>query len=109
MLFERIPEGDMRASLWDIVQTAETEQDLVIKEIYLALGRPCELVFTSSVGGNTHIMRSDGACAEEHISAFLPLFRHLPAELRRTVRARVGAGGVGSCVDGWMGVWVDGF
>eukprot|EP00947_MAST-08B_sp_MAST-8B-sp1_P000996 g996.t1 len=86
-LYDRIPEGEVRTAIEGAV--AERQQSsarAVLKEIYLALGRHCELVFTAGSGGKnaTDILRSDEVCALEHIESFLPMFEDLPADLRRT-------------------------
>ena len=63
----------------------QSEEGLVIKEIYLALGRPCELVFAGSRGQkDTEVLRSEEVVCDQHIREFSSLFSELPASARRT-------------------------
>ena len=55
LMFTTIPEGGMRESLAGAVGEMKEH---TLKEIYLALGRPCELVFTRKNGGKTEVKRS---------------------------------------------------
>ena len=86
-LFDNIGEGPMRDSLWTAVQIKEAE-GLVLKEMYLAKGRQCELVFAGSNGQrDTYVARSDrnGMMVDDlHIGQFAALFADMPAEARRT-------------------------
>ena len=48
-IFDTLPEGDMRTSLIDFVSMTTASGDLVLKEIYLARGRTCELGVSTSL------------------------------------------------------------
>ena len=82
-LFNRLPEGPMRESLW--AETAhQAGLGLVLKEVYLAYGRSCELVCAGKAGQRRQVvLRSKEECTETHLAAFRPLFDGLADEQRR--------------------------
>ena len=85
-LFDRLQHGGMRDSILKVVHDKAIE-GLHLKEMYLSLERPCELVFAGSRGQKSQlVMRSDGSTpvGEEHLAEFAPLFESLPPEARRT-------------------------
>ena len=84
-LFDRLTHSNMRGCIRDAVLEKQAGEGLVLKELYLALSRPCELVFAGSRGQkDTLVLRSSEVVLQEHIDAFAPLFRELPKEARRT-------------------------
>ena len=90
-LYDRLPDGPMRDSLMAAVSAQLTGSGRVIKEFYLATGRPCELVFAGgkkrgSAGGmgGTHVLRSAEKVNESHLAQFQPLFEGLSESHRRT-------------------------
>ena len=83
-LFDRLPAGPMRASLVAAVDEAQVSQGRVLKEFYLPVGRPCELVYATPEAGGTHIDRSAEVCQAEHLEQFEPLFDGLSEQHRRT-------------------------
>lgn len=82
-LYSVIPSGPMRDSL-RLAAEREEEKGRVIKEMYLATGRRCELVFANAHGGSTTILRSNELVSQEQLEAFLPLFRSLDPSARRS-------------------------
>ena len=82
-VFHMLPSGPMRTSLYDFVASRTASGDYVLKEIYLAQGRTCELVFSHRFGG-PDVQRSHQVTEEHHIADFLTLFEGLPSEVRRT-------------------------
>ena len=84
-LFNHLGETPMRASLESEVARRRVEERLVIKELYLAVGRSCELVFAGERGRqDTVILRSSEKVLESHLDQFRALFGAMPAEARRT-------------------------
>ena len=76
-LFDHLKHGGMKDSLREAVLQKRRDEGLVIKEIYLALGRRCELVFAGSRGQkDTTILRSEERVVEQHIAEFLTARRH---------------------------------
>ena len=83
-LFDRLTHGGMKDSIQAEVLRKQGE-GLVLKEIYLALGRVCELVFAGSRGQkDTLVLRSAEVVAQQHIHEFSSLFAELPPAARRT-------------------------
>ena len=83
-LFDRLTHGGMKDSIQAEVLRKQGE-GLVLKEIYLALGRVCELVFAGSRGQkDTLVLRSAEVVAQQHIHEFSSLFAELPPSARRT-------------------------
>ena len=79
-LYNRLPDGPMRDSLMHAVGTQLTGEGRVIKEFYLAIGRPCELVFAGgkkASAGGTHVLRSAEKVGEGHLAQFGQLFEGL--------------------------------
>ena len=81
-LFDPLPDGPMRQSIVAAVAQAEASQGRVLKEFYLPVGRPCELVYAGK--SLTHIDRSTEMCEPEHLAQFEPLFDGLSEQHRRT-------------------------
>ena len=84
LLFDRLPDGPMRASIAEAVAHAFREHGHVLKELYLAFGRRCELVFATAAGGSSLVLRSNELVDDEHLRPFAPLFDGLGAHARRT-------------------------
>ena len=85
-LFSRLPHGAMRESL-EAAVTTKLAEGLVLKELHLAEGRRCELVFAGCRGQkDTLVLRAEASTLveNEHLQQFRPLFDDLPAEARRT-------------------------
>ena len=86
-LFEKLANGGMRESLLGVVASQEAQNNRVLKELHLALGRPAEMVFAGDVGQKAQdVVRSEGGSLVEqiHLDEFAPLFAELPVEARRT-------------------------
>ena len=88
-LMEKLPVEGMRPSIEQAVINETTRNpDANLKELYLAEGRKCELVFSgvSRQDGSkgTKIVRSDQATTDEHLKQFWPLFDGLSDDHRRT-------------------------
>lgn len=84
-IFDRLGNTPMRQSLEaEILRRASQAPPQVLKEIYLALGRRCELVFAGGATGRQEKVTSAEKAKHEHLDQFLPLFDGLPAENRRT-------------------------
>ena len=84
-LFDKLQEGPMKESIWGLVLQKEQQEQRVFKEMYLHLGRPCELVFAGSGGQkDTHIPRSAESVVQAHLDEFCSLFAELPEAARRT-------------------------
>ena len=89
-LMEKLPMDGMRPSIEKAVRDETTgNPDANLKELYLAKGRKCELVFSgvSRPDGSkgTKIVRStEDTDKNEHLKPFWPLFENLSAGHRRT-------------------------
>ena len=82
-IFDTLPHGPLRDSLVSYVARETASGDLVLKEIYLAQGRTCELVFSQRFGG-PDVRRSNELTDEDHLKDFMQLFQGLPDDVRRT-------------------------
>lgn len=88
-LMEKLPVEGMRPRIEQAVKNETARNpDANLKELYLAKGRKCELVFSgvSRPDGSkgTKIERSHEDTAEEHLTQFWPLFENLSDDHRRT-------------------------
>ena len=88
-LMEKLPMDGMRPSIEQAVRDETTgNPDANLKELYLAKGRKCELVFSGVArpdgSKGTKIVRSDQDTTDEHLKQFWPLFEKLSAGHRRT-------------------------
>ena len=84
-LFERLGDGAMRTSLEKFVERKRLDEDRVLKEMYLAFGRPCEMVFAGARGERVqHVLRARENVQEAHLDQFRSLFNDMPNEARRT-------------------------
>ena len=85
-LLSRLPEGPIRDTIGGEIKRMQREEGATIKELYLALGRKCELVFSKGAanGRGTLIKRSQNDTSQEQLDLFKPLFEGLSAEHRRT-------------------------
>jgi nucleoside-triphosphatase THEP1 len=88
-LMDKLPVEGMRPSIEHAVKNATTgNPDVNLKELYLAMGRKCELVFSgvSRQEGpkGTKIERSREDTTDEHLKQFWPLFDGLSDDHRRT-------------------------
>jgi len=88
-LMDKLPVEGMRPSIEQAVKDATTgNPDVNLKELYLAMGRKCELVFSgvSRQEGSkgTKIERSREDTTDEHLKQFWPLFDGLSDDHRRT-------------------------
>jgi stage III sporulation protein SpoIIIAA len=88
-LMDKLPVEGMRPSIEQVVKHETTgNPDANLKELYLAKGRKCELVFSgvSRPDGSkgTKIVRSHEDTADEHLKQFWPLFKELSVDHRRT-------------------------
>lgn len=84
ILFDRLPVGPMRASISAAAVQAQNDHGHILKEVYLAFGRKCELVFATANGGSSLVLRSNERVLDEHLQPFMPLFDGLPPVARRT-------------------------
>lgn len=82
-IFDQLPDGLVKKTLFEFVHSRTADGEYVLKEIYLAIGRQCELVFAHKFGG-PDIRRSNNETLEDHLENFLTLFEGLPSEVRRT-------------------------
>jgi stage III sporulation protein SpoIIIAA len=83
-IFDRLQASGMRDALLGEVKRRATEQQQTLKELYLAEGRPCELVFTGGRAGRQERLPSNEPTLEAHLVEFAPLFEGLPESVRRT-------------------------
>ena len=88
-LMEKLPVEGMRPSIEQAVKNETARNpDANLKELYLAMGRKCELVFSgvSRQEGSkgTKIERSREDTTDEHLKQFWPLFDGLSDDHRRT-------------------------
>lgn len=83
-LFRKLGETPMKHSLQQVVAT-KLQEGRVLKEMHLAEGRKCELVFAGSRGQkDTFVLRANQDVKADHLAEFWPLFDGLPADARRT-------------------------
>tara|TARA_B110001452_G_C15222566_1_gene423803 strand:+ start:156 stop:1850 length:1695 start_codon:yes stop_codon:yes gene_type:complete len=84
-LFDKLEDGPMKDSIWALVLRLQRDEQRVFKEMYLHLGRSCELVFAGSRGQkDTYIPRSTECVVQAHLDEFISLFAELPEAARRT-------------------------
>ena len=50
-IFDQLPDGLVKKTLFEFVHSRTADGEYVLKEIYLAIGRQCELVFAHKFGG----------------------------------------------------------
>eukprot|EP00505_MAST-04D_sp_SCG-Rhode-Island_P000199 Stramenopile-MAST_4_protein_199 len=80
-LKEKTPSVDLPEYFVGGLSSAEREA-MKLKEIYLALGKPCTMVYSSKKG--QRIVRSSNHVEEAHIERFANFFDDLPAGNKRT-------------------------
>lgn len=83
-LLDCLPAEGMRPDIEGAVAKVVREEGATLKELYLAKGRRCELVFARGGGQGTQIMRSHNETKQEHLDQFAHLFEGLSADHRRT-------------------------
>ncbi len=85
-LLSKLPQEGMRTSIESAVE-AHTRNGATLKELYLAKGRKCELVFSGAdraEGKGTKIVRSNEDTEEAHLEQFSHMFTNLSPDHRRT-------------------------
>ena len=84
-LFSKLAHGGMKDSIRDAVMQKQQDDGLTLKEMYLAYGRKCELVFSGSrAQKDTVVLRSAEVVEQQHLDEFHSLFKDLPPTARRT-------------------------
>jgi len=86
LLLEKIPSGPVREAVQFAIEE-KGQEGYHLKEIYLVVGRRLELVFQPPAGAKRRknfAMRSNELVEVDHLSAFVPLFRGMGKDARRT-------------------------
>ena len=79
---QRIQHGEVISPTFNGDLTPDERKSLKLKEVYLALGRRCSLVYASSKG--QRMLYSNDVVTPERIGQFAKFFANLPKSMKRT-------------------------